>query len=181
MVSFKSLFFLVTAALVTAGPLQIRSYDADLVLVDFKGLDDSVKGLNAAIEAYSGGAAQATPILVAFSAVHVANRKTYDTACVIKNMTASDSYTIINYVTATLGVDIPAGVKALEAKKELFVQSNLQESVVSSLDLLKYDHESLSQALVKKESQEQDVQLKTYVMVRDIDDAIKDGIAAFQS
>jgi hypothetical protein len=179
MVSFKSLFFLATAALVTAKPLQVRSFDADLILIDLKGLDDSVKALDAAVETYPGGIVQATPILVAFSAVHVANRKTFGTCQVIKNLTASDSYTIIDYVTKTLAVDIPTGIKALESKKELIEKSNLQESVVSSLDLLKYDHESLSQCLAKKESQEQDVQLKTYVVVKEIDDAIKSGISYF--
>ncbi len=62
MVSFKSLFFFATAALVTANPLQVRSYDADLILVDLKALDDSVKGLTAAIDAYEG-AVEAGPIL----------------------------------------------------------------------------------------------------------------------
>lgn len=179
MVSFKSLFWLATAALVTAKPLQVRSYDADLVLLDLKVLDDSVKGLTTAIDFYPGGIVEATGVLTAFGAVHAANRKCFATCEIIKNLTASDSYTIIKYVTATLAVDIPAGIKALEAKKEKFVEANLKAQVVSSLDLLKYDHESLSQVLAKKESQEQDVQLKTYVMVKDIDDAIKGGITAF--
>ncbi|KAE8448617.1 hypothetical protein EG329_009042 [Mollisiaceae sp. DMI_Dod_QoI] len=163
MVSFKSLFFFATAALVTANPLQVRSYDADLILVDLKALDDSVKGLTAAIDAYEG-AVEAGPIL-----------------CIIKNLTASDSYTVIKYVTATLGVDIPTGANALEAKKEKFVQAGLEKTMVSSLDLLKYDHESLSQSLAKKFSQEQDVQLKTYVVVKEIDDAIKAGVTNFSS
>ncbi|KUJ16315.1 uncharacterized protein LY89DRAFT_79897 [Mollisia scopiformis] len=180
MVSFKSLLLLATAALVTAKPLAIRSFDADLVLLDLGALDTSVKGLTSAIEAYDGGVVQATPILTAFSAVHVANRKCYDTCGSVKNMTSSDSYTIIDYVTRTLALDIPAGIKALEAKKDAFVASDLQYQVVSSLDLLKYDHESLSQALAKKESQEQDVQLKTYVVVKEIDDAIVGGISYFQ-
>ncbi|CZR64989.1 uncharacterized protein PAC_14889 [Phialocephala subalpina] len=183
MVSFKSLFFLATAALqlVSANPLAIRSLDADLILVDLKALDDTVKGLSKSIELYPGGAVEAGPILVAFSAVHIANRKAYGTACAIKNLTISDSYTVLNYVSKTLGVDIPSGVKDLKAKKEECVKSGLEKSVVSSLDLLKYDHESLSGALGKKLSQDQGVQLEAYGVVKSIDDAIKEGIAGFSS
>lgn len=183
MVSFKSLFFIATAAfqLVSAKPLAVRSYDADLTLLDLKALDDTVKGLSKSIELYNGGAVESGPILLAFSAVHIANRKAYGTACTIKNMTSSDSYTVLDYVSKTLGVDIPQGVKDLEAKKADFVKSGLEKTVVSSLDLLKYDHESLSGALGQKLSQDQGVQLEAYGVVKSIDDAIKEGIAGFSS
>lgn len=79
----------------------------------------------------------------------------------------------------TLAKHIPQSVDILESKKELFEKDQLEGTVVGSLKLLKYDHDTLSAALVEKVDPAVLPQAKVAVEV--IDDALDSGIATFSS
>ena len=91
----------------------------------------------------------------------------------------ADSETIVNYVSDPIAVDIPNSVKALDMKKPELVEARLRDQVVSSLELLLSDHETLSQAVAEKLAPETLVQALVPVGV--IDAAIRSGIAYFEA
>jgi hypothetical protein len=119
------------------------------------------------------------PFPLGVSNVNLANRKAYLDSLLISNQSVANSFTIVNYVTDVLAVDIPDSVKVLESKKELLVGAGLGDFTVGRLQLLKYDHETLSAALEAKAAPETHGEADEAVMT--IDDSIKEGIADFSS
>ncbi|KAH6723298.1 hydrophobic surface binding protein A-domain-containing protein [Leptodontidium sp. MPI-SDFR-AT-0119] len=176
MVSVKTFFLFATTTLAAAIP---SSPSAKLIYSDLVALDNSVLSLKSSIENYTGGLLTATPILGGITAVHLANRKAYTDALIIHKATLSDSKIIVDFVSDTLAKHIPQSVDILESKKELFEKDQLEGTVVGSLKLLKYDHDTLSAALVEKVDPAVLPQAKVAVEV--IDDALDSGIATFSS
>ncbi|PVH87465.1 hypothetical protein DL98DRAFT_525511 [Cadophora sp. DSE1049] len=176
MVFIKSLLLFTTTALAAAIP---SSPSAKLIYSDLVALDKSVLALKSAIQSYTGGLLTATPILGGVTAVHLANRKAYTDALLIPNATLADSQIIVDFVSDTLAKHIPESVDILEGKKSLFEKDQLEGTVLGSLELLKYDHDTLSAALVEKVDPRVLPQAKVAVKV--IDDALDGGIATFSS
>ncbi|KAH7354917.1 hydrophobic surface binding protein A-domain-containing protein [Rhexocercosporidium sp. MPI-PUGE-AT-0058] len=176
MVSIKTLFLFATTTLEAAVPSAPSS---KLIYSDLVALDNCVLSLKSSIQDYSGGLLSATPILGGITAVHLANRKAYTDALLIPNATPSDSQIIVDFVSETLAKHIPESVEILESKKELFEKDQLEGTVVGSLRLLKYDHDTLSAALVEKVDPA--VLPQATVAVKVIDDALDMGIATFST
>lgn len=154
MINIKYLFIFATTALATATPSSTvvpgHSPGFELILSDLKQLDQSVRVLTAAINAFQSGTAQATPIIQGVSYVNATNRNAYNDAKKIGAQNLADSQTIVNYVANPIAVDIPNSVKALNAKKEPLVNAGLRQQVLDGLNLLVGDHESLSAAIAEK-------------------------------
>ncbi|CZS89239.1 uncharacterized protein RAG0_00642 [Rhynchosporium agropyri] len=176
MVSIKNVFLFTTTALAAAVPSAPGS---KVVYSDLVTLDNSVLSLKASIESYTGGLLTATPVLGGITAVHLANRKAYADALIISNASLADSQIIVDFVSDTLAKHIPDSVEILESKKALFKKDQLEGTVVESLKLLKYDHDTLSAALVKKIDPK--VLPQAAVAVKVIDDALAKGIVTFST
>jgi hypothetical protein len=178
MVSFKPLLLLATIALAAVTVIP-RSAELKLILSDLKSLDESVIVLHSAIDNYTGGLITAAPILLAITGVHLANRKTYNDAQVIGNATVAESQAILDYVSDPIAVDIPKTAEATRSKKALFVADGIEGTVLSSLQLLKDDHDTLSAALEKKVAPS--LLAEAAVPVKVIDDALQSAIDDFSS
>ena len=139
----------------TALPPRIASTalpprSANAVYNDILGIHYAVLNLTSAVTAYQGGIQQASPVFSASLAVHAVNRRGYADAVSSTPFSAADSQRIADAVTSTVAISIPASVKVLEAKKPLFDAAEISSLVLSTIELLKYDHESFSAATAAK-------------------------------
>ncbi|KAL2070593.1 hypothetical protein VTL71DRAFT_13619 [Oculimacula yallundae] len=178
MVSIKNVLLFASAALAASAAVPSEP-SSKLIYSDLVNLDNAVLSLKSSIEKYTGGLLTATPILGGVTAVHLANRKAYTDALIVPNATLADSKIIVDFVNENLAKHIPESVEILESKKALFEKDQLEGTVLGSLKLLKYDHDTLSAALVKKVAPE--VLPQAAVGVRVIDDALDEGIATFST
>lgn len=77
-----------------------------------------------------------------------------------------------------MGIDIPNSVDVLESKKPLFQASFQDPVILAGLQLLKYDHDTFSAALMNKTTGDQ---VQGNAVVKKIDDALQNGIDFFSS
>ncbi|GAB7352057.1 hypothetical protein MBLNU459_g2565t2 [Dothideomycetes sp. NU459] len=177
--------FLVCITAVSA--LTLPKRDPSTLISDVNNIDVGVKALTANVETYNGGAfptglIDSTPILLDVIAIHIANRKGYADALLSPTLSASDSTAVVEFVVDTVGVDIPAGVAVLKAKKAAFEAAGLDGTVVASLTLLKSDHDSFSAALEQKLTTPDPAEAAAATgVVAKIDQALADGIAYYSS
>jgi len=82
-------------------------------------------------------------------------------------------------VNKSVAISIPAGIKALKAKKPRFTEAGLVPTVIASLKLLKYDHDTFSAAVLQKLTLNAEKMAEATAGVKIIDDALADGIAYF--
>ncbi|KAK3052022.1 hypothetical protein LTR09_006976 [Extremus antarcticus] len=129
--------------------------DANAVYNDITGIDTAVRKLTAAINAYNGGITQSTPVVDASIAVHAINRHGLSDAQSSSSFTSAESKKIVDHTNDSVGVSIPASVKALESKKPLFDQAQLSSLIEATVLLLKNDHETFSLAVGAKLSLDQ--------------------------
>jgi hypothetical protein len=149
------------------------------IITDLQGIDTTVNALHASTTDWDGGIPGLVPITAGIAAVHVANRKAYADALLAPQFDSADSNTIVNFLFATVVVDIPSAVQETIARKPQFAADGQTAVVESSLKLLKNDHDTLSAILLEKTSANAVARAGTAVKI--IDDAIQSGIDAFAS
>nr|AUS76864.1 putative cell wall galactomannoprotein [Leptoxyphium fumago] len=142
------------APLALAAP-ALEKRDAQTVYDDISGIDSAVQKLTAALTAYEGGILATQPVFDAAIAIHNVNRQGFADAKATTNLTSAESKRIVQHVSDSVGVSIPAGLKVLEAKKPLFDTAQVSSVIKSTIDLLKYDHETFSLAVGAKLSFDQ--------------------------
>lgn len=173
--------------LTAVSALTLPKRDPSTLIGDVNNIDVGVNALTANVEAYNGGSfptgiLDSTPILLDVIAIHVANRKGYVDALASPVLSEADSNAVVNFTIATVGVDIPAGVQVLMAKKADFEAAGLDGTVVASLTLLKSDHDSFSAALEQKlTTPTEEEKAAATGVVEKIDQALASGIAYFSS
>ncbi|GAB7363569.1 hypothetical protein MBLNU230_g3836t1 [Neophaeotheca triangularis] len=133
----------------------ITKRTAEQVFNDITGIDTAVRALTAQTEAYNGGILQSKPVFTAAIDIHDINRQGFADAKASKRFTSEESKRIVQNVQDTVGVSIPAGLEVLKGKKDLFDEAELSSLVFSSINLLKYDHETFSAAVGAKLSLDQ--------------------------
>ncbi|RMZ75921.1 hypothetical protein DV738_g5235, partial [Chaetothyriales sp. CBS 135597] len=167
---FALLGILVALALTPTYYLVQR--DANTILAhDVYGIDSAVRSLQPAVEAYTAGSGfgagliNGLPVALGVFKIHVANRKAYIDAL----------------ISHDLPEDIPAAVKALVAKKPEFEAAGLRDVVRVTLQVLKYDHDSLSDTVKLKLRGPEEKAAIGEAGVKAVDDAIDEGILAYSS
>lgn len=146
---------LLAATLTTASTLLPR--DASTVNSDITGIDIAVRNLTSKVSAYNGGITPSDPIFTASIAVHNINRIGFHDALSSSRFTSAESKKIVNNVNKSVGVSIPAGLKVLESKKDLFDEAQITPVIGTFVNLLKSDHETFSAAVGKLLSVDQAV------------------------
>lgn len=119
MVALKVLLSFLAATAIAASTVE-------QVISDITILDDNVKAFTAKVNSYNGGWWRALPQLSAATSVFVsllAGDAT--TSSLPPSLSVSDAYLIIDHVKATLAIDNPIAVKALEAKKQQYANAGL--------------------------------------------------------
>ncbi|CZT16392.1 uncharacterized protein RCC_02235 [Ramularia collo-cygni] len=143
-----SLFLLATSAFTAlATPLSTntpRDEGTDLLIQDLRRLDAAINTLTLAAETYNGGVAEYAFIRESFAEVNRTNRIAYYDAMTIKPQSIPDSNRIIQIVASPIQPDITRTVNALIAKKPLIDTAGFTSETASSLNLISYDHDTLS-------------------------------------
>ncbi|KAF2769189.1 hypothetical protein EJ03DRAFT_99714 [Teratosphaeria nubilosa] len=170
---------LLASSLVAANPIEQRQQaaTAQSVQQDVHGIDLGVYNLRKDLRNYQGGALSETPIGVDLVGIHDANRKSHAN---INDRTESfsqaESNAIVKYLQQTIAKDMPASVAELMAEKPLFQSSGQDALLVASLKSLQYDHDTLSAAIGKLLTGNQE---DAYNMALSIHNAIQHGIDHF--
>ncbi|EMC98818.1 hypothetical protein BAUCODRAFT_381363 [Baudoinia panamericana UAMH 10762] len=144
MVSLRALFLLCTAAISSASPLAVRDAGTDLLIADLLRLDQAIKNISYAAGNYTGGTAAYQPIRDSFAQVNRTNRIAYYDAMTIQPQSVADSNRIIAVVANPITPDATAAVNALIAKRSLIDSAGLAGETASGLNLISYDHDTLS-------------------------------------
>nr|POE54315.1 hypothetical protein CFP56_41254 [Quercus suber] len=142
MVSFTSLLLIATTALAT--PLTTRDAGTDLLVHDLLVLDRAIRTITYAAGNYTGGTAAYQPIRESFAEVNRTNRIAYYDAMTIAPQTIEESNRIIAVVADPVTPDITDAVNALIAKKSLIEAAGLANETAAGLNLISYDHDTLS-------------------------------------
>ncbi|KAK4956207.1 hypothetical protein LTR10_005728 [Elasticomyces elasticus] len=144
MFSLSKLFVLATAAIASASPLATRDAGTNLLIKDLYRLDLAIRNITYAADNYTGGAAAYEPIRESFKQVNATNRIAYYDAMTIKPQNIADSNRIIAVVSNPITPDIDQAVNALIAKKDLIDAAGLSAETADGLNLISYDHDTLS-------------------------------------
>lgn len=155
------------------------------VISDIKAIDSGVQSLTAHVSSYSSGnfiTGLVNGVLVLGDVVdiHLSNRKGYLDATTASKFTADDSTAIVNVVSSTVAIDIPNSVNVLKSKREQFKQAFLTPVVIASLELLLYDHDTFSAAVLDKLTLDAATLAQANAGINGIHDALEDGIAYFE-
>ena len=143
-----------TAATALSSPSHRRDATqlaTDTLVQDIQNIDTGVKALTAAVDAFPGTdlttfAVSGVSVFAGVADIHVVNRKGYADALASPVLDNAESKEIVDFTVATVGNSIPAGVDALEAKKDAFAAAGLVPVALAGLKLLKYDHDTFSAA-----------------------------------
>ncbi|KAK3073625.1 hypothetical protein LTR53_004635 [Teratosphaeriaceae sp. CCFEE 6253] len=144
MVSFLGLLVLATSVVAYATPLAVRDAGTDLLVTDLLQLDQAIRNITYAASNYTGGVAAYRPIRDSFVQVNRTNRIAYYDAMTIKPQTIAESNRIIAVVANPIAPDITDAVNALIAKKALIASAGLSAETAAGLNLISYDHDTLS-------------------------------------
>ncbi|EME38897.1 hypothetical protein DOTSEDRAFT_66880 [Dothistroma septosporum NZE10] len=144
MVLFARILTLATACLAAATPVIDRDAGTDLLIKDLQRLDRAIKTITSAANSYTGGAAGYGAIRESFSEVNRTNRIAYYDAMTIKPQSIPDSDRIIAVVANPIQPDITDAVNALIAKKDEIDASGFMKETADGLNLISYDHDTLS-------------------------------------
>ena len=164
---------------------SVKRSTAQDVVNDIYAIDGGVKALEAHVSSYNTGSfptslVNGVPILVDVVDIHVSNRKGYLDAITASTFSNADSLTIVAAVEDTVAVDIPNAVTELKSKKQNFDAAGLTAIVIASLELLKYDHDTFSAAVVQKLTLDPATLAEANAGVAVIHDALVDGISYFE-
>ncbi|GAB7365131.1 hypothetical protein MBLNU230_g6220t1 [Neophaeotheca triangularis] len=107
-------------------------------------IDTTAKDLTQQCQNYNGGQDEAQPVFNAANSVHEAYGQAYADCEGAKNYNSTESHVIVKYVNETIAVDIPAGLEALQEKKDLFDQAEVSGDIYDMINALKADHEAFS-------------------------------------
>ncbi|EME81730.1 uncharacterized protein MYCFIDRAFT_87104 [Pseudocercospora fijiensis CIRAD86] len=144
MLSWSSLFLLATSALTLATPLRTRDAGTTLLVNDLLRLDRAIRTITYAAGNYTGGQAAYQPIRESFAEVNRTNRIAYYDAMTIDPQNFAESNQIIAVVANPIAPDITQAVNALIAKKALIDAAGLSKETADGLNLISYDHDTLS-------------------------------------
>ncbi|KAK3652928.1 hypothetical protein LTR56_004876 [Elasticomyces elasticus] len=144
MFSLKKILILATAAIASTSPLATRDAGTDLLIKDLLRLDLAIRNITYAAGNYTGGTATYEPIRESFSQVNLTNRIAYYDAMTIKPQNIAESNRIIAVVSNPITPDIDQAVNALIAKKDLIDAAGLSAETADGLNLISYDHDTLS-------------------------------------
>lgn len=136
---------LLPTTLATALTLTPRDFNA--VNSGITSIDLAVRNLTAAVTRYNGGILETDPIFTASVAVHNVNRIAFRDATTSTRFTSPQSKKVVANVNRSVGMSIPAGLKVLESKKDLFDEAMITPIVSAFVNLLKGDHETFSLAV----------------------------------
>lgn len=161
-----------------ARPAAALAPDAQTVTADVNAINAGVVNLNQNLEAYQGGLISQTPIAADFLEIEVANRKGYADANAAAPFTTTGSIALVNDVIATVGVTIPQSIQTLKEKKPLFEAAGEDGVIVSTLQILLYDHDTFSAAVGEKLTADQ---AAAVAVVEEIHAAIQSGIDFYSS
>ncbi|KAK4496501.1 hypothetical protein PRZ48_012481 [Zasmidium cellare] len=142
MVSFTTLITFATLAF--ASPIIERDAGTDLLINDLLRLDNAIKTITTAANGYTGGQAAYQPIRESFAEVNRTNRIAYYDAMTINPQSIPESNRIIAVVASPIAPDITTAVNALIAKKSLIDAAGLSKETADGLNLISYDHDTLS-------------------------------------
>ncbi|KAF2995361.1 hypothetical protein E8E13_003104 [Curvularia kusanoi] len=122
---------------------------------DIINIHNAVLALDAIVQAYDGGAfptslVDGTPILLGVAKIHEVNRAGYVHALAALPFSVEDTAEVIDTVTDTVNVSIPAATQHIKEKLAEFKRGLLVPAVIASLKLLEYDHDSFSAAVLAK-------------------------------
>nr|POF01057.1 hypothetical protein CFP56_21005 [Quercus suber] len=176
MVSFTSLLLLATTALAT--PLAVRDAGTTLLVNDLLRLDLAIRNITYAAGNYTGGSAAYQPIRESFAEVNRTNRIAYYDAMTIAPQTIDESNQIIAVVANPITPDITDAVNALIAKKSLIEAAGLAGETAAGLNLISYDHDTLSLFAVAPKLDLLTIPAAA-VPVLEIDLTWREGVAAF--
>ena len=158
--------------------LAYTSADVTTVLNDITSLDQDVKKLTAAVDAYQGGLLGQLPLLADLTLVHVAtNKGASDAKTLPTTLTFPDAKSIIVHVNGTLSVDNPKAIQVLESKKSLFQATGSGPAIKFGLQTLLNDHLDFSNAVLERTPQSLIADANAVVDV--ITNALQAGINAF--
>ncbi|USW55988.1 Putative Cell wall mannoprotein [Septoria linicola] len=144
MFGLSTLVVLASTAFSAATPLETRDAGTDLLVKDLLRLDQAIRTITYAAGNYTGGTAAYQPIRESFSEVNRTNRIAYYDAMTIKPQNIPDSNRIIAVVANPITPDITQAVNALIAKKALIEAADLSKETADGLNLISYDHDTLS-------------------------------------
>ncbi|RMD39858.1 hypothetical protein DV735_g5270, partial [Chaetothyriales sp. CBS 134920] len=156
-----------------------------ILALDVYGIDSAVRALQPQVEAYTGGGEfgagliNGLPVALGVFKIHVANRKAYVDALISHRLPEEASIKVVEAVSDSVAVSIPAAVKALVAKRDEFDAAGLRDVVRVTLQVLKYDHDSLSDTIKLKLQGPREKALIGEAGVKAVDDAIDEAILAF--
>ncbi|KAL2068759.1 hypothetical protein VTL71DRAFT_15097 [Oculimacula yallundae] len=148
MLSIKLFVMLVASTLAAASPLAARDAGTDLLITDLLRLDRAIRTITYAAGNYTGGAEGYKAIRESFAETNRTNRIAYYDAMTIAPQNVKDSNRIIAVVSNPITPDITDAVKALIAKKSLIDAAGFMKETADSLNLISYDHDTLSLAAV---------------------------------
>ncbi|KAK5124825.1 hypothetical protein LTR85_001538 [Meristemomyces frigidus] len=142
MFSLWSMLLLASTALAT--PLTRRDAGTTLLVHDLLVLDQAIRNITYAAGNYTGGTAAYQPIRDSFAQVNHTNRIAYYDAMTIAPQNVAESNQIIAVVANPIMPDITDAVNALIAKKALISAAGLSSETAAGLNLISYDHDTLS-------------------------------------
>ncbi|KAF2759308.1 hypothetical protein EJ05DRAFT_527509 [Pseudovirgaria hyperparasitica] len=108
-------------------------------------IDRETRTLNTAVLAYTP-TSSIDPILHGWAEIDRVNRIAYDAAKTSGAFTQPESAAIATAVTRSVGVSIPVLVANVKAKKAEFRAAGYDNSILSALNLILFDHDSFSAA-----------------------------------
>ncbi|PBP25976.1 hypothetical protein BUE80_DR003043 [Diplocarpon rosae] len=144
MLYLKPFILLTTSTLLAATPLVARDAGTDLLITDLLHLDRAIRNITYAAGNYTGGTAGYQAIRESIAQTNRTNRIAYDDALTIALQNVRDSQRIIAVVSDPITPDITAAVNALIAKRDLIEKAGLLRETSDSLNLISYDHDTLS-------------------------------------
>ncbi|TGO12876.1 hypothetical protein BTUL_0081g00550 [Botrytis tulipae] len=182
MVSIKALaFYLATMAIaVSAAPAATSKSvtTADSVIADITSIDAQVLILTRAVGDVKEKTLDSSTVDADFTSLHIANQQGVTDAALEAPASSEDSSRVVATIEATLSVDIPYAVAALEDKKEYFT-SDQRTVVLAWLVVLQSDYNTFGGLLIKRTSE--DVIPRAEAAAKLIGDAISAGIDFYSS
>ncbi|KAF2034188.1 hypothetical protein EK21DRAFT_57026 [Setomelanomma holmii] len=155
---------------------------------DVINIHNAVLALDATVQSFTGSPfsvslVEGTPVLLGVAEIHKVNRAGYVHALAAVPFSMQDSSDVIDTVVSTVDVSIPASTEHLEAKVAAFKEGGLVPTVIASLELLLYDHDSFSDAVLAKTNAGigEAKTAEGEAAVKNIHDAIQSAIAFFEA
>ncbi|KAH7385583.1 hydrophobic surface binding protein A-domain-containing protein [Phaeosphaeria sp. MPI-PUGE-AT-0046c] len=157
-IPFSTLFPLLALplpALSTALPPRQLLPTGQTVKQDVLNIHHAVLALDSTIQSFQGSPLptsliEGTPVLLGVAEIHKVNRVGFFHAITALPFNKVDSEDVIDAVVDTVNVSIPASIEHLKAKAPAFREGGLTVTVVASLKLLLYDHDTFSAATLAK-------------------------------